>query len=884
MNNNNINTDQDDDETKSHPPNEAFEISDSENSVNNNNEEVLNRTAPYIKKNSIPSIDSYKKKIQEQASRLQQNEMYIALCEKKIKMYNSNQKFPITETDLQINVQEEDNNSVIKCIEGNQSFISFARAKKRNPIADVESITLFMNEYEEIKRNLIVYKNDLLSCHEIMNKMKAENESMRQELIKKENELKENKDKIKEYTMKYNDILIEKGNISSKNYMTETKLNEILKEYNKLSEDMKVIINERNEILNQLHSCKSLLNSKNEEIDDIKNLLHKSKEQYENEKSQLVDHSYKLAENQFNIKQEELYSAISEKDNTIRELNDSNCSQEKEIIKLNNYIKQLEDKYEKLIEKSNYLEETYENEKKEHLCVYDEIKDQNENLTEENETLKKNIKNIQEQFNMLSKEDDMLKKEYSILKEEHKAIKKENEKMSKIIVSLEIDNNKLSNAQKSLNNEIKFIQSKSDGDYTKLQKEIDSLSEQNEQIKLSYNKALSDNNELIQKQNSLLNDIHTVKGRLTDYEIQIKKYIETLSDKEHESEMIKKESEEIKKKMINTNQTLNSLKGELDTKNADNNSLLQERQKLINEYNTVKLANNDKEHMINDLLEQISEIKEKIRNNENNFYLTSKFQQFITKPSLSVSLFLDITEEQIEALLNKLTELSNQIVELQKTNNNLHFELQSIHNENDKLVSMVNEAKLQSKTGQEKLQKITKEHNDLLLKLKDQEGIINSLSKENANKDNMISECGHKSDYLEEVISFYELTKSQIENILVEMSRFLRNPNLKFLTTELIKKNYDLITLGRDISKKKYDSLSKEASQIEKDDVQMKISDIFFIIDNINKEFKIEQRLYDMTKDFPFTNNTTLKRDLVNAKDQLRESYSKYQQSYYIKK
>ena len=258
--------------------------------------------------------------------------MYIALCEKKIKMYNSNQKFPITETDLQINVQEEDNNSVIKCIEGNQSFISFARAKKRNPIADVESITLFMNEYEEIKRNLIVYKNDLLSCHEIMNKMKAENESMRQELIKKENELKENKDKIKEYTMKYNDILIEKGNISSKNYMTETKLNEILKEYNKLSEDMKVIINERNEILNQLHSCKSLLNSKNEEIDDIKNLLHKSKEQYENEKSQLVDHSYKLAENQFNIKQEELYSAISEKDNTIRELNDSNCSQEKEII------------------------------------------------------------------------------------------------------------------------------------------------------------------------------------------------------------------------------------------------------------------------------------------------------------------------------------------------------------------------------------------------------------------------------------------------------------------------------------------------------------------------------------------------------------------------
>ena len=53
MNNNNINTDQDDDETKSHPPNEAFEISDSENSVNNNNEEVLNRTAPYIKKNSF---------------------------------------------------------------------------------------------------------------------------------------------------------------------------------------------------------------------------------------------------------------------------------------------------------------------------------------------------------------------------------------------------------------------------------------------------------------------------------------------------------------------------------------------------------------------------------------------------------------------------------------------------------------------------------------------------------------------------------------------------------------------------------------------------------------------------------------------------------------
>ena len=38
---------------------------------------------------------------------------------------------------------------------------------------------------------------------------------------------------------------------------------------------------------------------------------------------------------------------------------------------------------------------------------------------------------------------------------------------------------------------------------------------------------------------------------------------------------------------------------------------------------------------------------------------------------------------------------------------------------------MVNEAKLQSKTGQEKLQKITKEHNDLLLKLKD---IVNTMA------------------------------------------------------------------------------------------------------------------------------------------------------------
>ena len=188
MNNNNINTDLDDDETKSHPPNEAFEISDSENSINNNNqsEDNLNRTAPYIKKNSIPSIDSYKKKIQEQANRLQQNEMYIALCEKKIKMYNSNQKFPITETDLQINVQEGENNNLIKFIEGNNIFINFTKAKKRNPIADVESLSLFMNEYEEMKRNISLYKNDLLSCNEIMNKIKAENETLHKDIEKKE--------------------------------------------------------------------------------------------------------------------------------------------------------------------------------------------------------------------------------------------------------------------------------------------------------------------------------------------------------------------------------------------------------------------------------------------------------------------------------------------------------------------------------------------------------------------------------------------------------------------------------------------------------------------------------------------------------------------------
>ena len=56
---------------------------------------------------------------------------------------------------------------------------------------------------------------------------------------------------------------------------------------------------------------------------------------------------------------------------------------------------------------------------------------------------------------------------------------------------------------------------------------------------------------------------------------------------------------------------------------------------------------------------------------------------------------------------------------------------------------------------------------------------------------------------------------------------------------------------------------------------------IFFIIDNINKEFKIEQKLFNLTKNFPYTHNSNLPKELSDAKDKLRESYTNYQHSYY---
>lgn len=293
------------------------------------------------------------------------------------------------------------------------------------------------------------------------------------------------------------------------------------------------------------------------------------------------------------------------------------------------------------------------------------------------------------------------------------------------------------------------------------------------------------------------------------------------------------------------------------------------------------MSKQDNERHFNDLLEQISNNKTKIRNNEHNHYLSQQFLQLLVNPSLSISLFIDVSTEEIENLINKIGNMSNQILNLQKENNNLQYDLHCSNSQKDQinksLTTLINEKNNEN----EQVKKLSNENEILLNKINDNNIQINKLKSENEQKDQLLLQGCHKTDYLEELITFYEMTKSQVENVLVEMSKFLRNSNLKFLTTELIQKNFDLISLGRDISKKHYSEINIKSPEKEKEEIQIKINDIFFIIDNINKEFKIEQKLFNLTKNFPYTHNSNLPKELSEAKDKLRESYTNYQHSYY---
>lgn len=906
----NNNTDFDDDETKSHPPNEAFEISESENDEANNNihltsnqneienmisgpDQISHPPQPYL--NTYPNnksyssqnvkhdnqTDKYIKKIQEQANRLQKNEMYISLCEKKIKMTNPNQVFPITEKDLEMNINVGENESVVKFLKSNEVIINFFNEKQKLLEINQENLELFINEYVMIKNKNNMYKKDLLSCNNILNALKKENEELKKELQDMKEILDENNSRIKEDSLKYNELLIEKGNLSSQYFDKESQMASLLIEYNKLIETNNQTSNENVELLSKLYSLKSMVGNKNKEIDELKDLLHKNTEKLQNEKEELINSSYKLAENKFNSELQDLQNKISEKEKEINQLNESNTEQENEMMKLKKYLNELEEKYEKILKKANFIEKTYENEKKENLCVFDEIKNQNDNLEEENQNLKKNMKNLEEELNNISTEFNQLNEDYLSLKDQFKTIKKENEKMSKYIVELEIDNNKLLNQSKSLSTEIKFTKTKNENDYEKLKNEIENLKEQNEKYQNKNEQLLIENNNLMEKQSSLVNQINSLSSIEKHFNIETKKNINTIKLLEKECNELKQENEELTKKIKNSNQTLNSIKDQLLDKQLTNESLLKQKKTFIEEFQKVKMSNQDNERHFNDLLQQISNNKTKIRNNEHNHYLSQQFLQLLVNPSLSISLFIDLSTEEIECLINKIGNMSNQILNLQKENNNLQYDLHCSNNQkeeiNKSLIMLTNEKNKEN----EQVKRLSDENEKLFSKINENNIEIDKLKSQNEQKEQLLLQGCHKTDYLEELISFYEMTKSQIENVLVEMSKFLRNTNLKFLTTELIQKNFDLINLGRDITNKHYSEINIKNQEIEKEQIQIKINDIFFIIDNINKEFKIEQKLFNLTKNFPYTHNSDLPKELSDAKDKLRESYTNYQHSYY---
>jgi ribosomal protein S17E len=132
-----------------------------------------------------------------------------------------------------------------------------------------------------------------------------------------------------------------------------------------------------------------------------------------------------------------------------------------------------------------------------------------------------------------------------------------------------------------------------------------------------------------------------------------------------------------------------------------------------------------------------------------------------------------------------------------------------------------------------------------------------------------------KNNHLQELINYYETNKNNIEELMIQMSNYMRNIIVKQLIKDLIKNNYDLIELGKEISLKDNDI---ETENIHKRDIENKLKEMFYIIEKLKKELQLEERLYKIQSNFPYNPciTKTMNEDLEESKNNLKDSFSYY--------
>ena len=815
----NIRTDEIDDETKSHPPNEAYEISDTE-SIKGNDKNFSEPNLD-IKNNILDNnlntnfnnnqIEKMRQKITQQATRLQQ-------------------------------------------IEKNYQKV--------------------ISENSQLKKKITEYENDLITLNDINNQLKEKKE-LNNNNINTENNLNNS-----DLNLKYTELLKEKSEIEKDNIEKEKKLNFYINEYSKIMDLNTAMTKDKTGLLKELHEQKLEISRKNNEVEEMKSLLNQNILDFEKEKKEILDNAYEIAKNQFIKKQEDLIIRLKKMEEELSFTTELNIKNEKELIKKDVYINDLENKNNKYKGNLKLNEEICDEKEKELKLKFNELKNKYDELIEENDLLKSENNTLKENYNSVIETTKHNDKEYLTLYENYNNLKKENEKINKFLHKIDLEKSKMEIANKSLIDENGFIKHKLNSDYEKLNNEIKLLREINGNLENQKEKLCIELNTLNSQNKNLINEKDTSIKNKINYEIDLKESKEKEKEYLHKINEIKYQLEDMEKEKYSKDSEINNLKNKVIYLQNENNQLKEQRENFITTINKLERNNKDSFNKYSYLSVKVDNAKSKIKlipyfKNMSEEFLIYISQTKKINPEDNIEYFINYLLNEFQFLCKKIENLNDEIFELNKTINenkekesNLNYIIDNLNKE----IEVLNENKTNL---EQKITKIQNEYNKIDNSTLDKMNEINDLKLRLNEIINQLKSFKIKNNHLQELINYYQTNKNNVEELIIQMSNYMRNIIVKQLIKDLIKNNYDLIELAKEISLKDNDI---ETENIHKLDIDNKLKEIFSINEKLKKELQLEERLFKIHSNFPYNPciTKTMNDDLEESKNNLKNSFSYY--------
>ena len=573
------------------------------------------------------------------------------------------QKINPTNIIIQKPTEKNSNNDITNSYQ--ETINSFERCQKCAKLEkELESLVYLKSELdkkyneEKIKNKLLEkkYKTETAISFNELNSTIA---SLKQDILKKDVEIKHLQEKTKEYKNKYDktlsEIETEKNNFilteEQKNSQKSQEINNLMNnknnkmlEYAKHNTELIGQINYLNDIKCKLEQeniklktdndnyniMLNKMNQINNELKCDKNVMISEIEKYKRELSIIKENlDYKIKENEDNFKKKELLKQDSSKNLFIA------VNKTQELIETENNFKKLKqenDELKNVIQDLNNNINFMKNSKNVNDLLIKKQISENKTLIQENNELKKRIQFIEQEYNKIQK---IPKKDYvseNDLKNKNEILVNENinqlDEINKLITQNEFLKNYYFNHEKEIlnqkNNEIKANNST---DINNINNNNDINTKINNNVNNNYLKEI---NEHMKKKIYLEKEINSYKNIITQL-TQEKAMLsnQLLAKTIHENELMLRiqemENEEInnKKELIKKN-IINTELQEENIENKTSNEKLNkeiERKKMMNKScvvanNSLKKINDDNQREILNLNSEIIVLEKYNRDKE----------------------------------------------------------------------------------------------------------------------------------------------------------------------------------------------------------------------------------------------------------------------------